>query len=54
MTDIFPCTEAKKVLIVATITAHINGFHIPYIKWLKQKRIRGTRGKQWNRNNRGM
>lgn len=27
----------KKVLFVATITAHINGFHTPYLKWFKNQ-----------------
>ncbi|MBO5413810.1 MAG: glycosyltransferase family 4 protein [Clostridia bacterium] len=26
----------KKVLFVATITKHINAFHIPYLKWFKE------------------
>lgn len=27
----------KKVLFVATITGHINSFHIPYLKWFKEQ-----------------
>lgn len=27
----------KKVLFVATITKHINTFHIPYLKWFKEQ-----------------
>lgn len=27
----------KKVLFVATITKHINAFHIPYLKWFKEQ-----------------
>ncbi len=27
----------KKVLFVATITNHINAFHIPYLKWFKEQ-----------------
>ena len=27
----------KKVLFVATVTSHINGFHIPYLKMFKEK-----------------
>lgn len=27
----------KKVLFVATITGHITGFHIPYLKWFKDQ-----------------
>lgn len=27
----------KKVLFVATVTKHINTFHIPYLKWLKEQ-----------------
>lgn len=27
----------KKVLFVATITKHINAFHIPYLKWFKKQ-----------------
>ena len=27
----------KKVLFVATVTSHINGFHIPYLKWFKEQ-----------------
>lgn len=26
----------KKVLFVATVTGHINAFHIPYLKWFKE------------------
>ena len=26
----------KKVLFVATITKHIIGFHLPYLKWFKE------------------
>lgn len=27
----------KKVLFVATVTRHINAFHIPYLKWFKEQ-----------------
>lgn len=27
----------KKVLFVATVTKHINSFHIPYLKWFKEE-----------------
>lgn len=27
----------KKVLFVATVTKHINAFHIPYLKWFKEQ-----------------
>lgn len=27
----------KKVLFVATVTGHINSFHIPYLKWFKEQ-----------------
>lgn len=27
----------KKVLFVATVTPHINAFHIPYLKWFKEQ-----------------
>lgn len=27
----------KKVLFVATVTSHINTFHIPYLKWFKEQ-----------------
>lgn len=27
----------KKVLFVATVTSHINAFHIPYLKWFKDQ-----------------
>lgn len=27
----------KKVLFVATVTKHINAFHIPYLKWFKEE-----------------
>lgn len=27
----------KKVLFVATVTSHINAFHIPYLKWFKEQ-----------------
>ena len=27
----------KKVLFIATITEHINSFHIPYLKWFKEQ-----------------
>ena len=27
----------KKVLFVATVTTHINAFHIPYLKWFKEQ-----------------
>ena len=27
----------KKVLFVATVTGHINAFHIPYLKWFKEQ-----------------
>lgn len=27
----------KKVLFVATVTVHIKGFHLPYLKWLKSQ-----------------
>ena len=27
----------KKVLFVATVTLHINAFHIPYLKMFKEK-----------------
>ena len=27
----------KKVLFVATVTSHIIGFHIPYLKWFKEQ-----------------
>ena len=27
----------KKVLFIATITPHINSFHIPYLKWFKEQ-----------------
>lgn len=29
--------ETKKVLFVATVTRHINAFHIPYLKWFKEQ-----------------
>jgi len=29
--------ETKKVLFVATVTKHINTFHIPYLKWFKEQ-----------------
>lgn len=29
--------ETKKVLFVATVTKHINIFHIPYLKWFKEQ-----------------
>jgi len=28
--------KMKKVLFVATVTKHINAFHIPYLKWFKE------------------
>ena len=27
----------KRVLFVATVTRHINAFHIPYLKWFKEQ-----------------
>lgn len=29
--------KLKKVLFVATVTKHINAFHIPYLKWFKEE-----------------
>ena len=35
----------KKVLFVATVTTHINAFHIPYLKWFKEQGVEATEKK---------